>query len=265
MRYVRIFLLHFQDAFEDRGRSFVWFLLSLFNPLLVLLFWRGAFQSGASPLEGWSYHAIATYYLLIVVAGSFLEVHIEEEIARRDVQSGDLVKYLIRPFPYILMKFFTELPWRIIQGSFGVAVLIFFSFYFKNELTFIQDINAIALAVVTIILGLFISFFYKMIVGLTSLWITEFGGLHELLGVIEIVFAGFIMPLILLPPVVKTIAFALPFAYWIYFPVIALLGKLTYMDFFRVVSMQLFWLLSFVLLYRWLWKKGITKFTGLGQ
>ncbi len=264
MRYVRIFLLHFQDAFQNRGRSFVWFLLSLLNPLLVLLFWRGAFESG-SPLPGWNYQSIAGYYLLLVVAGSFLQVHIEEEVSRRDIQSGALSQYLTRPFPYILMKYFTELPWRIIQGFFGVIVLIIFSFILKNGLSLTHDPVEIAASIIIILLASFISFLFKMIVGISALWITEFHGLQQLVDVTDVIFAGFIMPLALFPPVIKTLSFLLPFAYTIYFPIVSVLGKLSFVELLQTIGMQFVWLLIFGMAYRVLWRSGVKKFTGLGQ
>lgn len=264
MRYVRIFILHFQDAFVNRGRSFIWFLLSLLNPLMVLFFWRGAFQGGKEPLIGWSFQSITTYYLLLVVAGSFLQVHIEEDVARRDIQSGFLSQYLLRPFPYILMKYFSELPWRLIQGFFGVVILIIFSLFFEN-LSFVHDVGSIAASLLIIILASLISFFFKMIVGLSALWIIEYHGLQELISVIDVIFAGFIMPLALFPPLMKTIAYILPFAYIIYFPVISLLGKLTGPEVLKTISIQIMWLVVFWLMYKQIWRKGVKKFSGLGQ
>ncbi len=265
MRYTRIFFLHFQDAFENRGRSFVWFLLSLLNPLLVLLFWRGAFAENAQPLEGWSYNSIATYYLLLVVAGAFLQVHIEEDVARRDIHSGFLSQYLTKPFPYILMKFFTELPWRMIQGFFGIVMLIVFSFVFRNGLSLVHTAESLLASLLIIILALLISFVFKMIVGISALWITEYSGLQEMIGVVDIIFAGFVLPLALFPPFIKTIALFLPFAYMIYFPVVSLLGKLSSVESMQIIGIQLVWLIGLWIMYRKLWESGVKRFTGLGQ
>ncbi len=266
IRYARIFLLHFQDVFQNRSRSFVWFLLSLLNPLVVLLFWRGAFQNSSSPLGDWTYNAIAGYYLLLVIAGSFLQVHIEEDIARRDIQLGFLSQYLMRPFSYILMKFFQELPWRIIQGFFGVLVLLLFSFFIiKNGIVLVHDPAQIIASIIILVLAFSISFLFKMIVGISALWITEFSGLQELIGVVDIIFAGFIMPLALFPPFIKTLSYVLPFAYMIYFPIISLLGRLTTMESLQTIGIQVVWLMIFGIIYRMMWQRGIKKFTALGQ
>ncbi len=265
MRYVRIFLLYFQDALANRGRSFVWFLLSLLNPLMLLLFWRGAFQGGSGPLIGWTYNSLATYYFLLVIAGSFLQVHIEEDIARRDIQSGFLSNYLTRPFSYIVTKFFQELPWRIIQSFFGVIIFVIFALLFKNGLALSHNVATVSASICIFFLALIVSFLFKMIIGISALWITEYSGLQELIGVVDVIFAGFIMPLALFPPLIKTISFFLPFAYMIYFPVVSLLGKLSSLELLQVIGMQLVWVIVFWFIYWRLWHSGIKKFTGLGQ
>src|SRR3989304_6642440 len=106
MRYVRMLLLHFDLALVSRSRSFIWFLITLINPLIYLTFWRGALTAGSASPIGWSLSSVASYYLLLVIAGAFLSVHIEEVVAYYDIQQGWLSNYLTRPFSYFWFKFF---------------------------------------------------------------------------------------------------------------------------------------------------------------
>ena len=112
MRHLRIFLLHLQYAFELRSRSFVWFLISFINASIYLLFWQGALRTGNVIVEGLSLSGITSYYLLLIIAGAFLTVHIDEDIALGDIKQGYLVKYLTRPFSYFWIKFIEEIPYR---------------------------------------------------------------------------------------------------------------------------------------------------------
>ena len=113
-RLLAIFFLYAQHALEYKSRSFVWFLLVLLDAGVYLLYWRGVL-TGPNASTVWSLSKALSYYMLLLVAGSFLEAHIKEEIAFEDIQYGRLSQYLLRPFPYIGFKFFQELPWRIIQ------------------------------------------------------------------------------------------------------------------------------------------------------
>ena len=100
MKYVKIFLLHFQEATDERSRMFVWFLISLINPLVYLLFWRGAHTSLPETTNQWQLSGFASYYVLLILAGSFLRVHIEEYIAYYDIELGYLANSLLKPVSY---------------------------------------------------------------------------------------------------------------------------------------------------------------------
>ncbi|HVZ59032.1 MAG TPA: hypothetical protein VG935_04755, partial [Patescibacteria group bacterium] len=63
MRYFRIFLLHFQEAFEYRSRSFVYFLLSFINPLILLAYWWAVYHTKNQGVAQWSLSGITSYYI----------------------------------------------------------------------------------------------------------------------------------------------------------------------------------------------------------
>ncbi|HLD24832.1 MAG TPA: ABC-2 family transporter protein, partial [Patescibacteria group bacterium] len=130
-RYLTVFLLYAQHALEYKARSFVWFFVIFMDAMIYLLFWRGAL-SNPSTTGVWTFSEAVSYYLLLLIAGSFLQVHIEEEVAFEDIQYGRLSQYLLRPFSYYKFKFFQELPWRIIQGGFGLLTLIGISLFIRR-------------------------------------------------------------------------------------------------------------------------------------
>lgn len=265
MRYYRIFLLHFQQAFVQRERSFVWLLLSIVNPFLLLIFWMGAFQSSMGSIAGWNLSAITSYYLLLIIAASFLVTHRETDIAILDIREGALVSYLLKPFPYFLLHFFGELGWRVMQGSFAVVVFIVISIFFGNLLSFSMSPVTILLSLVIIMLGYLISFTFKFLVGLSAFWVTDFWGVQQLSDVSILVFAGFVMPLSLFPPLLEQIVLLTPFPYMVYYPVIALQGKLYAFQLVQVIVIQLVWISILFLGYRLMWRVGVQKFTGVGQ
>jgi len=258
-------LIHFEDAIAERAQSFVWFLIALINPLMLLLFWRGAILEKPDAYGQWNIPSIMSYYLLLIIAGAFLQVHIEEKIAYTDIQQGSLSNYLTKPFSYLLWNFFIELPYRVLQGSFGVVVFLIFFVLFGNIVSIANDPMTLLLASIVIILGYLISFFFKMILGLSALWTTDFSGLVQLTEVILLIFGGFIMPIHIFPFVLQRISFALPFAYMFYFPIIAIAGRLATPELFRLIAVQLVWLVGLWVVYGLVWKRGVRLFTAVGQ
>ncbi|HYK08627.1 MAG TPA: ABC-2 family transporter protein [Candidatus Eisenbacteria bacterium] len=263
MKPIRMFLLTFQRVIEQRGRIFVWFLVSLINPLLLLLFWRGISAGHQSVITGWTVSTITSYYLLLTMADSFLTSHIEEDISREDILKGDLSIYLMRPFPYFLMKFIQELPYRLFQGIFAVCAG-FILYLFFGSFTISSTWYVLIFAVCLAITGFMISFTFKMILGLIALWIKEPDGIYQFFIIVNLVVGGYVVPLYLMPSWLSFIAYFLPFSYVIYFPVIAFQGKLTVIEMFFTFAGQLIWLLLFVGLYKLILKNALKKFTAIG-
>jgi ABC-2 type transport system permease protein len=263
-RLYRIFSICIQDALQYRSEAFVWFLLSMFNTLSALLLWVSGFANKSITGDGISLPSIQLYYLFLLVVSSSLLSHIEESVARYDIKEGKLVSYLLKPFSYFWMKFFGEVPWRIMGLVFSCIAMFIFSNVFHIHLP-TPSLILIPGIVIVCLLALFLSFMFKMVISLVAFWITEGWALFEIVDVLIVIFAGSIMPLQFFPEWIRSIATILPFSYMIYFPVQALLGALTLQDLGRVILIQGMWIGIFTLVQQTLWKKGINLFTGVGQ
>lgn len=265
MRILRIVALHFQQALQYRSRSFLWFLLALLNPAIYLLFWRAAINSGHIIGEKVVFADIASYYLLVVIAGALLIAHVEEDVAMVDIKQGELVKYLLKPYSYFWMKFIEEIPYRVIQGAYGWIGLIVMLLIFGNILKVVHDPVRILYAICISVAAFFLSFVFKMIIGITTFWIDDFSGLQQLMFVLISLFAGFIQPIEYFHPILRSIALATPFPYMIYYPVVAWTGALPVTLAPQILLIQLVIISLFSFIYIKLWKSGVKEFTGVGQ
>lgn len=265
MRYIRIILLHFESVFEQRIRSLVWFFNSMINPLMLLLFWAGARVGNKYLFSDWSAANINSYYLLLIVAGALLSSHSEEDIAYYDIRQGDLVRYLTKPFSYYWLKLIEEIPYRLLQGAYGLITLFLISLLFGNLIKATLNPQTIIIGLICAVLAFFTSFTYKMCLGLLAFWIKQIRGVTQLLEIVAIIFAGYILPIDMLSPQLKSIAYTLPFSYMIYFPIRIFQGGLASVDIVRIIAGQLFWLLVFIVISRFEWRQGIKTFTAVGH
>lgn len=262
MRYVRIFLLHLQQAFEQRSRSFVWFLWSLLNPLILILYWKGAIPHTGTHLN---LPFLTSYYLLQLIAGEVCMSHIESDVGYIDIQEGQLSAYLLRPFSYFKEKMFSEVPFRIIRGIMGFGILVVVFLFFRDSVSIQQSPLTFFLVLLISILAYILSFTLKMILGLTAFWVTDIGGMFQLSEMLIFIFSGFILPLSFFPKPLDTIAYFLPYGYIIYFPVLAIQGTIHFEMFIKILLIQILWIIISYGIYRYLWKNGIRKFTAVGQ
>lgn len=263
-RYLNIFLLEFQVAFAIKSLSLVWFLSALIGPILMLIFWGNATASSGGSILGWSFSNFATYYLLNILASSLFVSHVEFGLTR-DIYRGDTTIYLLRPRPFFLLMFFHEIPWRLIQGTFTIITILGIAFFAKDIIHITNSPLQLLLAVIMIILAYIMSFTFKMCLGLLAFWFTEAGGIIQFDDLLTTVLGGTIAPLLFIPIHFRILFDALPFVYMIYYPIVALLGKIDHATELRVIVIQLIWLIIFSILYKLLWNAGIKKFTAFGR
>ena len=262
-RFLTIFSLYAQHALEYKARSFVWFFVILIDVSVYMLYWRGVLSSGSN--SGiWTLSQAISYYLLLLVAGTLLQVHIEEEVAFEDIQYGRLSQYLLRPFSYFKFKFFQELPWRLIQVGFWLVTLIGVS-VFVRKVEIIADPQAIPLVAAIVVSAFILCFIYKMTVGLIAFWTIDFWGLENINAIIFILLSGILVPLHLLPDAIRGLALFQPLGYILYYPVVAAQGGFSVSELWRVLGMQWIWVTLFYIAYRKLWFRGLRQFTAVGQ
>lgn len=264
MKYLRIFLLNFQLASESRGRSLIWLLVPLINVFVLFTYWNWAIGTNKANAPGWNISELAAYYIFLLIASALLVSHIEEDVSDKDIKQGRLANYISKPFSYYWLKFLEEIPYRILQGFFGILILIILLLLFPDLIKITLSPLEAVLSILILCFAFLISFSFKIILGLFSFWMTDSSGLRNAVEIIFVIFAGFIMPLSLMPDLVSKIANFLPFSYIIYYPVLAFQNKLSIPEIFQVLGIQMFWLVVFYLSYKFVFAKGIKKFTGVG-
>lgn len=265
MKYWKIFLLYFQIAFEMRGRSFVWFLYSVIPISIFLLFWQGAVNSQGGEISGWTLSTITSYYFLLLIASSMLISHIEDDVANEDIQQGKLSMYLLRPISYFISTLFLEIPWRILQGSFGIIITLAFVLFFGSFFAISHNPIVIVFSIIIAMLAFIMSFIFKTILGFTAFWLTDSRGLFQVTEALLVVFGGFVVPITLLPSLAEKIALIFPFAYMVYYPIIAFQGQLELSGLIRIISIQILWIIVLTVIQRIMWNFGRKRFTGVGQ
>jgi ABC-type uncharacterized transport system permease subunit len=196
--------------------------------------------------------------------GTISICHIDDDITREDIYLGKFYNYLARPYPYILAKFQQEVVWRLLSGGWALVMLAVL-WGFGLPLTMSNRPEIWLLTAASLFLGMLVSFFFKVSLGLASIWLTNTKGLSDLAEIINIIMAGFIIPIHNLPGVLKTIAWWSPFASSIYFPVRILTVDVPLTELVSMLCLQVFWIVLLLFLARQTLKAGIFRYTGVGQ
>jgi ABC-2 type transport system permease protein len=264
MRYIKIFSLYFQNVFSHRGRPLVYVFTYVFSSILFLAFMQGVFKQSHT-INSWSYSSVMSYYFLLIIAAAVLMSHPEVPVVRDDIEKGELAGRLLKPFSYYWQRFHAEIPVRIFQGIAGGVFFFLLINLFHANIQFNLSASTALLACVIIVLAYLLCFTFKMILAITALWTTDIRGAQELTDILITIFAGYIVPVNLLPSLLEKTAYILPFAYIIYYPIVAIQGKLGVSELLVIISIQVAWIIVLGVVFRFMWKKGLKQYADFGH
>jgi ABC-2 type transport system permease protein len=227
----------------------------------VLIFWHGAFEK-TKYIGDWNNQQMFTYYIFVVANSIFIS-HVENSVAYLEIQQGQLNSYLLKPISYYYNHFVSELPWRFIQGFYGIMMILILA-AFGVPFAVTNHFDTIGLAILIGTLAFTICFFYKLFLGFLAFFITDIHGIQEVNDVVFAFCTGSLMPVDLFPQHVKNILDFTPFPYILYYPLTAFLGKYTTPQLFNIIIMQLFWIALLYIGCRLMWRSGIKRYSGIG-
>ncbi len=97
-----------------------------------------------------------------------------------------------------------------------------------------------------------------------AFWTTRVYSVSQFFTLVVILLSGQFVPLQLMPPAVQQIAGYLPFQMFTFVPVEAALNRLPMDALLRDYAAGLVWLVILYILFRWVWREGIKRFSSVG-
>ena len=125
-------------------------------------------------------------------------------------------------------------------------------------------IVTLLLAAPAILIGFAVNFLFGATLTCLAFWTTRIYSLAEFFWAVRVLFSGQFVPLLLMPPVIQSVADFLPFQYFIYLPIQILLGKVPLEALAGKYAIGLIWLAVFYLLFRWVWREGLKRYSAVG-
>ena len=97
-----------------------------------------------------------------------------------------------------------------------------------------------------------------------AFWTTRTQAVNTTYIIFAVFLSGRFTPLELLPGAIQTVARALPFRLWASFPVELLMGRMTPAEAWTNVAQQLIWIVAFYGLLRFVWSRGLRRYSAVG-
>lgn len=247
-----------------------------FLPILTtILLWQAIYAGvretsgqsrGPTVLSGFSYHQMIAYLLLVNISRMFSSMPGLAGGISRDIREGTMKKYLLQPIDmigYLITYRVSHKISYIIAAAFPYAVLFFLCRgYFDGLVP--TDAATWAGYATSLVLAFLVGFFFEASVGMVGFWFLEVTSLLWIVMTLNFFISGHMLPLDLLPHPWDWFLKELPFQYMAYYPAVIFLGKVQGWDLAFGLLKQAAWASFFALLARWLYRRGLRRYSAFG-
>lgn len=249
-----------QDWFAYKANGVIWVISDLVTALTMPFVWTSAASAGL--IQGYSAPAFVTYYLAMLILGSFITSHMMWEI-NFEIRDGLFTTYLLRPVDFFQYSMVRNFTWRTIRTLFTLpfllALIAMYGYWVGQSKVFIGWEFW-----VSTLLGHGVSICFVLMLAMTSLWIQEAQTVFELYYLPQLFLSGYMFPLAMLPDWAQQISRFLPFYYTTGVPVELFVGALKPQDAHILIGVQVFWIVFTSAMARFLWRRGLKHYTGVG-
>jgi ABC-2 type transport system permease protein len=183
--------------------------------------WGAVYGGGDTTIAGLEYEQMIRYFGIVSLI-SYLTWGSADWNLSMLVRTGRFLTFSLRPIHH---RFFA------LSQKIGHRALAFFMEFIPCTILFILifgvDMRPANLGwfVLSVILASLIHFYVSYCIGLLSFWLVQSDGIRDSYGLIGMVFAGSIVPLVLFPHWLQVTQFFLPFQYTSYVPAMVFLGE----------------------------------------
>ncbi len=259
-KYLHIFKATLIEKMQSCSNLFLSFALFGLIVFILLNVWKYIY-SDINTIHGYTLNQIMWYVLLaeaLWFGGSSRSF--SEEISY-DIKSGNIAYKINKPYSYVFFAFSKFLGHIIFRLVIFFAIGITFGIIFIGPLQNF-DLKNIFLLGIVYTLGVAISSFIYIIVGLSAFWLEENRPIHWIYDKIMIVL-GVIFPLEMLPFWLQPLSKFTPVFVCTYGP-IKLTVDFSINIFYQIITTQILWFIGTTLLALFIYQKGVKKINANG-
>lgn len=260
--FQRLWQVNWAEQWQYRANLLMYLLYWLVSPIIYLAVWTSiATQKG--DVNGFTANDFITYYMVLLICDQVTS-NIVIHIFGYKIQDGTLSSELIRPIhPMLTNALVNNIAFKILTILGFIPVWIVLYFLFKPDFSHVE-LSGILLSIPAMIMGFFVSFMISATITSLAFWTTKIYSLHEFYYALILLFSGQFVPLPIMPPLVQNIAQYLPFQLFLYFPIQLILGKLSDAQIIQGFVMNIIWLAIAALLFNWVWRNGVKRYSAVG-
>ena len=243
--------------------------LMRFLPIITQIFlWSAIFETirDGRTIAGYQFEDVVAYYLLTMLARAFSSMPGLSSGIALQIRNGEIKKFLVQPVDFIGFLLLTRMAHKF--AYYSVAALPFAFVFFLCRGYFIEGWPApevVAAFLLSLSMGFALGFFLEACIGLIGFWFLEVSSLLFIYMLLSFFLSGHMFPLDMLEETgVAWLVEWLPLKYLAYFPAAVFLEKIQGAELVRGLVIEAVWLMFFILLSRFMFQRGVHRYSGYG-
>ncbi|HLM48442.1 MAG TPA: ABC-2 family transporter protein [Myxococcaceae bacterium] len=249
----------FSEALAYRAELLVW-VLSTTMPLIMMALWTAVARE--APIGRYGTEGFVGYFLAVFVVRQMTGAWAAWQI-NFEVRQGTLAMRLLRPISP-LWGYAAENLGAMPMRLFVVLPVASFAVYTVGWQSVPQTAWGWAFLLVSIFGGWLITFLVNVAIGTMSLYMESSTKLMDVWLALFFVCSGYLYPVELFPPGLRTVIDWLPFRYQIGLPVELMTNKYAFDEALVLMGRQWLWVGLMLVISLGLWKRGLKRFAAFG-
>ena len=140
------------------------------------------------------------------------------------IRTGKFLTFALRPVHHRFFAFSQKIGHRVLGITLEfIPCILIIHFLFGIDMRPVH----FGWTILSVAMAFLINFYFHYILGLTSFWFVQTGGMRSIMQLLGGVFSGALIPLVFFPEWLQTLQYFLPFQYTIYVPASVFIGNFT--------------------------------------
>jgi len=244
--------------------------LMRFLPLVTQVFlWGAIFEAvgaatGRASVAGYSYHEMMAYYLLTQISRAFSSMPGLASNIALQIRNGEIKKFLVQPVDLIGFLLLSRIAHKLVYYVVAIGPFALVFFLCRDFFSGWPEPHILLAFVASLVMSFLLGFFMEATLGMLGFWFLEVSSLLFIYMLFNFFFSGHMFPIDMLPGYWGTIVRAIPLQYLAYFPAAVFLGKIQGAALVWGLTIQLAWVVFFIIASRVTFHLGVKRYSGYG-
>jgi ABC-2 type transport system permease protein len=253
----KVFLsVYYAYMVEYRAELILWVLANSL-PLIMMGVWTQAAAGGGFSLSAIDF---ARYFISVFLIRQLTIVWVVWEF-EKEVVEGKLSPRLLQPIDPVWHHVAGHIAERFARMPFTIALMVLFFVMYPQAFWVPSGVSGV-LAIAAILLAFILRFLIQYTFAMFAFWTERATAIEQFWFLFYLFLSGMIAPLNVFPEGVRAVVMWTPFPYLIYFPASLLVGLPVNVG--QGFGVMLAWSGLFWGINRWLWRRGLKHYSGMG-